>query len=134
MHKIIAVSFSSPWEADTVQKVLESSVGPQRIKGRPQQNGRVESRLIALVQPDHCLVLIAETYIDEGDVGFGGRVLVTMGLQILGYFQGFFLLSQNGVDVGETGVEYPTVSGNIDRFLKFCYGFIVHVFLLERLP
>src|ERR1700722_4593272 len=99
MHKITAVSFSSPWEADTVQKVLESSVGPQRIKGRPQQNGRVESRLVAPVQPDHCLVLIAETYIDEGDVGFGRRVLVLIGLQVLGYFDRFFLPSQNGINV-----------------------------------
>src|SRR5580700_2794109 len=58
-------------EADTVQKLLESSVGPQRIKGRSQQDGRVESRVITLVQPDHCLIQITETHMDQGDVGFG---------------------------------------------------------------
>jgi hypothetical protein len=35
-------------EADTAQKILETSVGPQGIEGRSQQNGGVESRFIAL--------------------------------------------------------------------------------------
>jgi hypothetical protein len=35
-------------EADTAPEIFESSVGPQRIEGRAQQDERVESRFIAL--------------------------------------------------------------------------------------
>jgi hypothetical protein len=59
--------------------------------------------------------------------------LVTLGLQVLGYFGCFFFPAQNGVNVGETGVENPTVSGNLDRSLKFSDGLIVQVLLFERL-
>src|SRR4051794_26079290 len=102
LGSITAESFPSSREAKTAHKLLESSVGPQRIEGRAQQDGRVESRIVALVQPDHCMVLIPEAYIDQGDVGFGRRVLVMMGLQVLGYLDCFVLSSQNGVNVGET--------------------------------
>jgi hypothetical protein len=96
MHELASItagSFPSFREANTAQKLLESSVGPQRIEGRSQQNGRVESRFITLVQPDHRLVPIAQSNIDQGDVGFGRRVLLRLGLQVLGYFEGVLLLS-----------------------------------------
>ena len=76
-------------EADTAPEIFESSVGPQRIEGRAQQDGRFESRFIGLVQPDHRLVLIAESHIDQGDIGADRRVLIIPGLQVLDYFYCF---------------------------------------------
>ena len=58
-------------KADTAQEILKPGIGPQRIEGRPHEDGRVESRLIGLVQPYHRLVLIAEPEIDHGDTGVG---------------------------------------------------------------
>src|ERR1700730_9976937 len=90
LASITAGSFPSSREANAAQKLLESSVGPQRIEGRSQQNGRVESRFITLVQPDHRLVPIAQSNISGRcwlrQKGFGG-------LQVLGYFEGVLLLS-----------------------------------------
>ena len=63
-------------EADASQEILKPSVGSERIEGRPQEDGGVEARLIGLVQPDHRLVLIAEPYIDQGNIGVGRRVLI----------------------------------------------------------
>jgi hypothetical protein len=51
-----------------VQQIAESSIRSQRIDGRPQKNGGVESRLAGLVQPGHRLVLITDYLIDQGDV------------------------------------------------------------------
>src|ERR1700730_35304 len=65
LASITAGSFPSSREANAAQKLLESSVGLQRIEGRSQQNGRVESRFITLVQPDHRLVPIAQSNIDR---------------------------------------------------------------------
>jgi len=47
-------------EANTAQEISKPSVGPERIEGRPDEDGGVESRLIGLAKPDHCLALIAE--------------------------------------------------------------------------
>jgi hypothetical protein len=58
-------------EADTAQEILKPSVGPERIESRPHEDGRVEARLIGLVEPDHRLVLITEPYIDQGNTGVG---------------------------------------------------------------
>jgi hypothetical protein len=123
----------SRWEADTALEILESSVGPQRIKGRAQQDGRLESRFIGLVQPDHRLVLIAKSHIDQRDIGTGRRVLIMPGLQVVDYFYCLFRPSRYGINKGEIGVEGPTVSGKLDRSLKLRDGFIVHVLLFERL-
>jgi hypothetical protein len=98
-------------EADTAPEIFESSVGPQRIEGRAQQDGRVESRFIGLVQPDHRPGMIAEPHVDQRDVGVGSRVLIMPGLQVPDYFHCFFFPSRNSVNVGEIGVEGPTVSG-----------------------
>ena len=47
-------------EANTAQEILKPSVGPERIEGRPDEDGGVESLLIGLTKPDHRLALIAE--------------------------------------------------------------------------
>src|ERR1700685_4607251 len=73
---------SSSREANSMQKLLESSVGPQRIEGRAQQDGRLESGFITLVQPAHGLVRIAESNIDQGDIGIEGGILILPVLQI----------------------------------------------------
>src|SRR5579864_2487884 len=80
-------------KAYSAQQVLESSVGPQRIKARAQQDGRVEPRFIGLVQPVHRLVAVAEPHINQGDVGVGRRVLILPGLQVLDYPYRFFVPS-----------------------------------------
>jgi hypothetical protein len=59
--------------------------------------------------------------------------LIMLGLQVFDYFDCFVLSSGDGVNVGEIGVECPTVSGKRDRSLKRCDCFIVHVLLRERL-
>jgi hypothetical protein len=46
-------------EADTAYEFLEPSVGSKVVERRTQQDGRVESRFIGLVQPDHRLIPIA---------------------------------------------------------------------------
>src|SRR4051794_35734765 len=46
-------------QADVSQKVLKPSIGPQRIEGRPHEDGRVEARGIGFVQPVHGLVVIS---------------------------------------------------------------------------
>jgi hypothetical protein len=77
MHKfasITAESFPSSRKANTVQKLLESSVGPQRIEGRAQQDGCLESAFITLVQPANRLILIAEANIDQSDIGIEGGI------------------------------------------------------------
>jgi hypothetical protein len=80
----VGQSLNSPPKTNAVQKVLESSIGPQRIKDRPQQDGRIESRIIGLVQPVHSLVLLAEPYINQGDVSVRRRVFILPALQVLG--------------------------------------------------
>ena len=65
---------SSSWEADPAQQILESSVGPERIKGRAQQDGRVESRVKGLVQPGHCLISVPKSDVDQRYIGIGRRV------------------------------------------------------------
>ena len=77
--------------------------------------------------------MIAESHIDQGDIGADGRILIIPGLQVLDYFCCFFLPSRNGVNMGETGVEGSTVSGKLDRSLKLCDCLIVYVLLHERL-
>jgi hypothetical protein len=88
------------------------NVRPQRIESRAQQDGRFEARFIGPVQPDYRLVLIAESHIDQGDIGADGRILIIPGFQFLYYFCRFFLPSRHGENMGETGVKGPAVSGN----------------------
>ena len=77
------------------------------------------------------MVLIAESLVDQGDVGVDSGIM--FGLQIPDYFCRFFLSSRNGLSVGEIGVEGPAVSGKLDCFLKLRDCLVVHVLLLERL-
>src|SRR5271156_1693802 len=136
MHKlgsIIAESFRSSREADAVQKLLESSVGPQRIEGRTQQDGCLESGVIALVQPANRLIRIAESNIDQRDIRIEGGVLIMPAFQVLDYFYGFFPPSRDRVSIAEVGVKGSTVPGNLDSFLKFRDGLVVQLLLLERL-
>jgi hypothetical protein len=58
-------------QTDTAQEIFKPCVGSERIKGRPQQDRRFEARFIGLVQRDHCLVPIAETHINQSDIGIG---------------------------------------------------------------
>jgi hypothetical protein len=81
------VGLSSSREPDAAQKILKPRVGPERIKGRSQQDGWIESRLIGLVQPDHRLVVVAESHIDQGNIRIRWGVLALPSLQVLGYFQ-----------------------------------------------
>ena len=64
-------------EADTAQEILKPQVGSERIEDRSQQDGRIESRLIGLVQPDHRLVVVAESGIDRGNIR-GSRGALTL--------------------------------------------------------
>ena len=74
-------------------EILESSVSPQRIEGRAQQDGRVESRFIGFVQPDHRLVIIAKPHIYQSDIGVDRGILIRPSLQILDDVFGFALPS-----------------------------------------
>jgi hypothetical protein len=78
---------NSSREPDTTPEILESSVGPQRIEGRTQQDGWVESRFIGLVQPDHRLVLIAEPHIHQGDIGGSWRASKSLTILIASSFR-----------------------------------------------
>ena len=80
-------------EADTAQEILKPSVGSERIEGRPQEDRGFEARLIGLVQRDHRLVLIAETHIDQRDIGIDRRVLIKPGVQVIYNLDCFFSLS-----------------------------------------
>src|ERR1700688_2913331 len=101
---------NSSREADTAQQILESSVGPQGIKSRAQQDGWVESRLIGFVQPVHRMVRIAKPHIDQRQIGIGRGIFIMPCLQILDYLYCFFLPSGNGINISEIGVEGPAVS------------------------
>src|SRR5207247_429612 len=127
------VGLNSSREPDAVQEILKPSVGSERIEGRPQQDGGIESRLIGLVQPDHRLVVVAEAHVDQGNIRIRSGALALQGLQVLGYFHRLVLPSRNGVSISEIGVEYRTASGKLDCSLKLRDCFLVHVLLLERL-
>ena len=47
------------WESDAAQEILKPRVGPERIEDRSHENGRIESRFIGLVEPDHRAVGVA---------------------------------------------------------------------------
>jgi hypothetical protein len=70
-------------EPYTAQEILKPHVGSKRVEGRPQQDRRFETRFIRFVQRDHRLALIAESNINQGDIGIGRRVLIMPGLQII---------------------------------------------------
>jgi hypothetical protein len=57
-------------KADTAVEIPEPSVGPQRIENRMQQDRSFETRLKGRV---HRLVPIAESNIDQGNIGSDGR-------------------------------------------------------------
>ena len=70
-------------EADTAQEILKPSVGSERIEGRPQEDRGFEARFIGLVEREHRLVPIAETHINQRDIGIGRRVLIMPGVQVI---------------------------------------------------
>src|SRR5437773_1137101 len=80
-------------EADTAQEILKPGVGPERIEDRSHEDGRIESRLIGLVQPDHRPVVVAESDIDQGNARVGRRVLTLPTFQVPDYLHCFFLPS-----------------------------------------
>ena len=56
-------------EANAAQQVLEPRVGPQRVEGWPPEDRRVKALRIGLFEPGHCLILLVQTYIDQGNLG-----------------------------------------------------------------
>src|SRR5690349_17259437 len=52
-------------ESNAVFEVAESGIGAERIEAGPQQDAGVESLFIALVEPCHRLVVVAERRIDD---------------------------------------------------------------------
>ena len=80
-------------EPDTSQEILKPSVRSERIEGRPQEDRGFEARFIGLVERDHRLVPIAETHINQGDIGIGRRVLIMPDLQFTYNLDCFFLSS-----------------------------------------
>src|SRR6266516_5264420 len=91
------VGLNSSREPDAVQEILKPSVGSERIEGRPQQDGGIESRLIGPVQPDHRLVVVAEAHKDQGNIRVRSGALARPGLKVLVYFQRLVTPSCSGV-------------------------------------
>src|SRR6266536_3155703 len=77
---------NSSGESNAAQEILKPSIRPERIEGWPQEDGGVESRLIGLVQPDHRLVVVAESHIDQGNIRVRSGAVALRRLQVLGYF------------------------------------------------
>jgi len=67
---------SSLAEAETSHKIYESRIAPQWIKLRTDQHDWLKASLVGLLEPVHCLVISAETHIDQGNVGIEGSVVV----------------------------------------------------------
>src|SRR6266496_2531967 len=89
----VNVGLNSSGEPDAAQKILKPSIGPERIEGGPQEDGGVESRLIGLVQPDHRLIVVAESHIDQGNIRVRSGAVALRRLQVLGYFHRLVLPS-----------------------------------------
>ena len=67
---VVVIRFSgSSTKANAAQQVLEPRVGPQRVESRPQEDPRVKALRIGFFQPGHCLILLVQTYIDQGNLG-----------------------------------------------------------------
>src|SRR5260370_13063219 len=80
------VGLNSSGEPDAVHEILKPSVGSERIEGRPQQDGGLESRLIGHVQPDHRLVVVAESHVDQGNIRAPSEALARPCPPVLAYF------------------------------------------------
>jgi len=83
-----------------VHKVLESRIGTQRVEGRPHEDRGIKVLRISLFQPLHCLILLAETYIDQGNLGSIAR---GSRFQIIQYLHSFVSLIRYGVCVSQIG-------------------------------
>src|SRR5262245_45840201 len=56
-------------QTNTVHDVLESGVGAQRVEAGPQQSARVETLVIASLEPRHRFGRVAERCVHHGDLG-----------------------------------------------------------------
>jgi len=59
------------WDADTVQEILKPGIGAERAEDWSREDGRIESRVIGLVQPDHRPIVVAESDIDQRNACVG---------------------------------------------------------------
>jgi hypothetical protein len=55
-------------ETDAPRKLLEPRFGAEGIEARSQEDARIESFLIAFFEPNHRLILIAESCVDHGNL------------------------------------------------------------------
>jgi hypothetical protein len=62
------MSSASSAKANAAQQVLEPRVGQQRVKGRPHEDPWAEALCIGLFQPGHYLILVVQTYVDQGNL------------------------------------------------------------------
>lgn len=57
----------SPGEANASHEILEPRIGAQRIKAGPHEDLRVKALRIGLFEPGHRLLLLVQTYEDQGN-------------------------------------------------------------------
>jgi hypothetical protein len=60
---------SKPREADTACKVFKTRLRAERIEAGAHENPRAKPLRIAFLEPGHGLILLAQTYVDHGNLG-----------------------------------------------------------------
>ena len=60
---------SSPIKANAAKQILEPRVGAQRVKAGPHEDPRVKALRIGFFEPGHGLILVVQTYVDQGNLG-----------------------------------------------------------------
>jgi hypothetical protein len=68
-HTSLPLERISSDETDAMEQVLEPGVRPERIEGGPPQDGRVKTFHIGLFEPNHRLIFVVQTHVDQGDLG-----------------------------------------------------------------
>src|SRR5690349_10667053 len=97
---------------------MESRITAQRIKTRPQEDAGVETLFIALLQPRHRLIVVAERRIDDGNLR-GIRVGPRALLQIVQKVYRFVSPARYGEGAGEIRGARRAACGQLERFLEF---------------
>lgn len=63
------VSGLSRAQTNAAKQVLKPRIGPERVKTWPHEDLRVKALRKGLLQPDHCLVLLVQSYVDQSNYG-----------------------------------------------------------------
>ena len=106
-----------------MHKVLEARVGAQGIEARPQEDRRYKALGKGFLQPSHCLILLTQTCMDQGNLG-------SIGIQIAKNVIGARVIAAAGSDArvalgrklgADHGVNY-TMQNIFDEVMKITGG------------